>query len=150
MLCLGQLLKTDCNLSKYQPGISVQPTEERQWWERAFPWFACQSSHFDHLRKVLGTGVLQKALRSYFCLLMFREFDTLLKASKRISCILRYKTGNKTLGEERMEGIVTAGLFQEDYVVKSSLQIRNNDKKYHCKNTAVNFNRHQWSFLVPY
>ena len=28
-----------------------------------------------------------------------------------------------------MEGIVTAGLFQEGYVVESSQQIRNNDKK---------------------
>lgn len=27
MLCLGQLLKTDCNLSKYQPDIPVQPRE---------------------------------------------------------------------------------------------------------------------------
>lgn len=24
MLCLGQLLKTDCNLSKYQPDIPAQ------------------------------------------------------------------------------------------------------------------------------
>lgn len=39
------------------------------------------------------------------------------------------KTENKTLGEERMEGMVTAGLFQEGYLVDSSQQIRNNEKK---------------------
>lgn len=42
---------------------------------------------------------------------------------------MHYKTENKTLWEERMEGTVTAGLFQEGYLVDSSQQIRNNEKK---------------------
>jgi len=35
-----------------------------------------------------------------------------------------------------MEGIVTAGLFQEGYVIESSQQIRNNEKKNHCRNST--------------
>lgn len=39
-----------------------------------------------------------------------------------------------------MEGIVTAGLFHESYVVESRQQVMCNDKKlYHCKENSGEF-----------
>lgn len=73
MLCLGQLLKTDCNLSKYQPDIPVQLRETSVMGESVS--LVCMP--------VISFGlfygsarVLQKILYGYFYFLRFRAFDT--------------------------------------------------------------------------